>query len=122
MPERMWMVRAGRNAHWGDDLRSEGIVGLGWHEIGDSSRFSSKSAMLADMKRAYPEMGDGTAASGVSQLWRFQREISIGDDVVTYEIGTRLYHIGKIMSDARYEPVSVAELALRRSVDWVGAV
>jgi restriction system protein len=78
--------------------------------------------MLAEMRRAYPEWTEGTAASGVSQLWRFQRELSVGDDVVTYESGTRSYQIGRITSEARYEPGDVEELTLRRSVDWLGAV
>jgi restriction system protein len=122
MPDRMWMVRAGRNARWADVFLSQSVVGLGWHGIGDSTRFSSKSAMLAEMMRAYPDMSEGTAASGVSQLWRFQRELSVGDGVVTYESGTRLYHIGQIASDARYEPSEIEELTLRRSVNWTGAV
>jgi restriction system protein len=118
----MWMVRPGRNGRWIEVFLSQRIVGLGWHAIGDSTRCSSKNAMLAEMKRAYPEMGEGTAASGVSQLWRFQHDLSIGDDVVTYESGTRLYQVGKITSDARYEPGDVEELTLRRSVEWLGAV
>jgi restriction system protein len=122
MSEKMWLVRAGRNARWAEEFISQGVVGLGWHGIGDSTRFSSKAAMLSEMRRAYPEFKEGTAASGASQLWRFQREVSVGDDVVTYEGGTRLYHVGRITSDARYQPNEIAELTLQRSVDWLGAV
>ena len=118
MQGRMWMVRAGRNGRWAEAFLSERVVGLGWEALGDSTRFSTKAAMLSAMMRAYPEKTEGQAASGVSQLWRFQRELSIGDDVVTYESGTRLYHLGKITSEARYVPGEIEELTLRRSVDW----
>lgn len=122
MTQRMWMVRAGRDARWADNFLTEGIVGLGWHGIGDSTRFPTKAAMLAEMRRAYPDRSEGNAASGASQLWRFQRELSIGDDVVTYERGTRLYHLGKITSDARYQYDEIEELTLRRTVTWESAV
>jgi restriction system protein len=118
----MWMVRAGRNGRWADAFLNEGLVGLGWHGVGDPLRFSSKAAMLAEMKRAYPEMSHGQAASGVGQLWRFERELTVGDDVVTYESGTRQYHLGKIRSDARYAPGEIEELTLRRSVDWMTSI
>ena len=122
MTDRMWVVRAGRNARWAEDFISRNVVGLGWHGIGDSTRFSSKAALLAEMRRAYPDVREGTAASGASQLWRFQRELAVGDDVVTYESGTRLYHVGKIASDARYQPNEIEELTLQRAVNWSGAI
>ena len=122
MAQRMWMVRAGRDSRWADHFLSGNVVGLGWHGIGDATRFSSKAALLAEMRRAYPERSKGNAASGASQLWRFQRELSVGDDVVTYERGNRLYHLGKIASDARYQPSEIEELTLQRSVKWMVAV
>jgi restriction system protein len=122
MAQRMWMVRAGRNGRWADAFLSQGVVGLGWHGVGDPTRFSTKAAMLAEMRQAYPTMRHGQAASGVSQLWRFERELAVGDDVVTYESGTRQYHLGKIESSARYEFGEIEELTLRRSVEWISSV
>src|SRR4051794_33998462 len=122
MAQRMWMVRAGRDSRWADNFLSGNVVGLGWHNIGDATRFSSKADLLGEMRRAYPERSEGNAGSGASQLWRFQREICLGDDVVTYERGNRLYHLGRIMSDARYEPNEIEELTLQRSVNWIASV
>lgn len=101
---------------------AQDIVGLGWHGAGDSTRFASKAALLGQMRSAYPEMSDGTAASGASQLWRFQRDLAVGDAVLTYDRGARLYYVGRIASPARYEPGEVEELTLRRSVTWIGQV
>lgn len=114
----MWMVRAGRDGRWTDVFLPEGIVGLGWHGVGDSTSFSSKTDLLAAMKCAYPDMKAGTAASGASQLWRFQRELKSGDHVVTYDRGTRNYHLGMIEGAAVFQPGDIEELTLRRPVLW----
>lgn len=114
----MWMVRAGRNGRWADVFSSERIVGLGWHGVGDSTKYKSKADLQRAMQEAYPDMREGSAASGASQLWRFQHEIKVGDEVVTYDSASRVYLLGKIASDAHFEPGEVEELTLRRRVDW----
>jgi restriction system protein len=113
-----WMVRAGRSGRWIDEFLTRSIVGLGWHGIGDSSAYPSKAKLLEAMRRAYPDRKEGTAASGASQLWRFQKELKIGDRVVTYDSSSRHYHLGIITSEAHYVPDEVEELTLRRNVDW----
>ena len=114
----MWMVRAGRGGRWIEDFLEKSVVGLGWNGAGDTTTASSKDEIFARMRSAYPEMGEGTAASGASQLWRFQREVKLGDDVVTYDAGARQYHLGRIVGDAKYDANEIEELTLSREVEW----
>lgn len=114
----MWMVRAGRGGRWTEDFISKGVVGLGWHDVGDSTGFATKAELGAAMRRAYPEFSGGTANSGASQLWRFRTELKVGDEVITYDAGTRRYYVGIVSSEARYEPGEIEELTLQRAVEW----
>lgn len=118
----MWMIRAGRDGRWTETFVTQGLVGLGWHGVGDSTRFRSKADLTRAMLTAYPGMSEGTAASGSSQLWRFQHEVAIDDYALTYDRGTRVYHVGKITGAASYVPGDVEELTLRRPVKWLGQV
>lgn len=114
----MWMVRAGRNGRWIEDFVSKNVVGLGWHGVGNSLQYASKEEIFDAMRNAYPDMSEGTAASGASQLWRFRNEVAVGDAVVTYDAGAREYYLGKIISDPRYQAGEIEELTLQRSVEW----
>jgi restriction system protein len=71
------------------------------------------------MRQAYPDYSEGTAASGASQLWRFQHELAVGDTVVTYDRSSRQYHLGRIISAAKFDPNEVEELTLQRAVEWL---
>ena len=118
----MWMVRSGREGRWSEDFTSGDFVGLGWHQAGNSIPLLSKAAIFEAVQSAYPTWTEGQAASGASQLWRFKTELAVGDDVITYDSGSRLYHVGKIGSEARYEPGEVEGLTVRRDVHWQAAV
>jgi restriction system protein len=115
----MWMVRSGDGGRYADDARAKGIVGLGWSAIGDPNRFASKVAMVAAVKGAFPEFGEGTVASSASQLWRFKNEVKQGDAVLTFDRGKRIYHLGVIESDPLFDPNEVEELSYQRQVRWL---
>jgi restriction system protein len=115
----VWMVRAGAGGRFADEAREKGIVGLGWKDIGDPNGFSDKQELQMQIARVYPDYTDGQAASAASQLWRFRNEIAVGDDVVTYDSGSRIYHFGRIVSEAKFEATSVEELSFQRSVKWL---
>lgn len=115
----MWMVRSGDGGRYADDARAKGVVGLGWSAIGDPNRFTSKGALIAAIKDAFPEFGEGTAASSASQLWRFRTEVKQGDRVVTFDRGKRIYHLGTIESDPVFASDEVEELSYQRKVSWL---
>ena len=114
----MWMVRSGRGGRWVDDFLTKSLVGLGWHGVGDSTKYQSKSQLIDAMSQAYPEMSLGSASSGASQLWRFQKEVKPGDHVITYDAGSRSYYLGIIEGEVKYVPGEIEELTLQRDVEW----
>lgn len=115
----MWMVRSGDGGRYADDARGKGIVGLGWSDIGDPNTYNSKSALIGAIQVAFPEYGDGTAASSASQLWRFRNEVKQGDQVVTFDRGKRIYHLGVITGPPTFSNEEIEELRYQRSVDWM---
>jgi restriction system protein len=114
----MWMVRSGTGGRYAEEARDKKVVGLGWHGVGDTNAFATKSALIAAIKSAYPEIGSGTAATSANQLWRFRNEIKVGDAVVTYDRGARIYHVGTITGEPVFAPNEIEELSFQRSVEW----
>lgn len=113
----MWMVRSGSGGRWADECRERGIVGLGWEAI-DPNLYGAKVELLEAFRKVHPELSEGQAASGASQLWRFKNELDIGDDVITYDSGSRLYHFGQLASEAKYSAGEIDDLSFHREVDW----
>lgn len=114
----MWMVRSGRGGRYAAERIEQGRVSLGWGAGLDPSKFKSKESIAAKLRDYYPDFTVGQIDSAASQIWRFITELKIGDSVVTYDPETRLYHVGRIASDAQSDPNADEEGQFFRTVDW----
>jgi restriction system protein len=70
------------------------------------------------MHQVWPGASKGKLASSVGQVFRFLNDIQIGDDVITYDPGRRVYLIGTIKSEPRYDEASIPTLPRIRDVEW----
>ncbi|MCD1258009.1 restriction endonuclease [Paenibacillus athensensis] len=93
---KWWMVRAGDYNELIPKWQTQHIASIGWPELGDPAAFSAKEKMMAKANQAYKDEKPGTRLSWVGQVWRFYREIGVGDRVITYSKETREYMIGTV--------------------------
>ncbi len=104
MPDRknMWMVRAGVGASLFDEFKENGVVAIGWREIGDLTNVTSREAIKDLVRRVYPDYKEGRIRIWANQIIRFRFEFKINDYVITYNPERRIYMIGKIIGDYEY--------------------
>jgi len=117
-----WMVRAERNGRLYDVFKDQNVVAIGWHEIGDLSNLCSRQAILAKVREQWPEISLQSAAMAAGQLHRFRSEMKVGDTVVTYDPGRRVYLVGKIVGEYERDPSIDEEDPNIRRVAWEGEV
>ncbi len=118
----MWMVRAGRGAEHVEDFLQKSVVALGWSQIGRLPTMPSKSDLVALLAGAYPDEKDGTHGTWAATLLRFVQEISIGDEVLTYDREKRRYVVGKIASNYEWKPDLIDDMPNVRQVKWTHQV
>jgi restriction system protein len=118
----MWMVRAASGGRLADEFKEQGVVAIGWGDIGDLDQYKDKAAILEAIKKNWPDWATGKRLSSASQLIRFREELSVGDRVITYDSSRRIYHIGTIAGPYKHHPKVVPPLENTRSVQWDGEV
>lgn len=114
---RMWMVRAGEGGYQFDVFKSENIVAIGW-ETGDLSNISTKEDIKKILKEKYPRYSAGRLNITAGQIRKFRSEFEKGDNVVTYDPGRRVYLIGEITSDYKYD-TKISNYFHTRTVKWL---
>jgi len=122
MTKRMWMVRAGRGAESIDDFIEKGVVAIGWDGLGDIPKGATRDDISKKLIAENPTRSKSIVANNAGQLWRYINEIEVGDYVVSYDPGRRVYHVGEIKTNARWAPGEVEELPRVRNVKWHGEV
>ncbi|MDP2856636.1 MAG: hypothetical protein Q8P50_01495, partial [Bacillota bacterium] len=97
----VWVVRGGNYNELASQVKAKGAVAIGWRTVGDVSKITTRDELKAAMEEAEP--GSGTPGS-VGQVFRFAKEIELGDYVLTPEKLTAEIHISRCKGPYRYDP------------------
>lgn len=114
----IWFVRAGRDSVYAEDFIQKQMVAIGWEELGEIDPHVSKEQLTALYQQFLPRHTDGTRQVCVNQIFRFFRNIQVGDQVMTHDRGKQMYYLGDITSEAKWEPLLIPELPRVRTVEW----
>ena len=114
----MWMIRSPRG-RYAEELLEQGIVGLGWREaVPRLDNAETPRDFYAAVRQCSPHLTYLQVVSAGRQLYKFLREIKVGDPVITYDSERRTYHVGVITGDAQTDPNSARGMANFRTVEW----
>lgn len=113
-PPHYWIFSPGIQASKWDEFSSAQIMGLGWDELGDYSRYESREEIRQDLDVE----GLGLQKpNDVRAVWEFQNEMAIGDIIYAKRGRRELVGRGIVTSEASYDS-SRTEFQNIRSVDW----
>lgn len=95
---------------------------IGWSEMGNLTTIESKESLGAVYDQSYDDRSVYAKGQDVGQIWRFIKEMQIGDYVVFAE--SDIFHIGKVISNYYYEEnINEVEQDIdyknNRSVEWI---
>ena len=99
----MWMVGAGHGSVMFQSFIDRGLVAIGWNAAGDLAALQTNDKILEKVREQWPESKPGTQRTSAGLLHRFSKEMKIDDYLITYDQSRRIYAVGKISSDYRFE-------------------
>ena len=99
---RYWLYAAGDGSvNWESDY-DNGIMAIGWHDMGDLMVYSSKEEMRSKMKELYGYRG--SYKNQVLATWQFTNELKPGDIVFVKRGRKQILGRGVVESEYVYEP------------------
>lgn len=114
----IWMIRSGQGGRNAQTRIEAGDIRLGWDFDLDPTKAQSKHELAQSLRRVDHTLTERQADVGASQVWRFLKEVAVGDCVVTYEPESRRYHVGTIESGATFHSEAETDSNLSRRVAW----
>ena len=112
---RYWIYAPGEKAHKWDEFRTEEVLGLGWDELGDLSRYDSKKDLTEELKKA--PKSKGSRKNDSTANWEFSNIMSIGDIVFVKDGRNTILGRGVITSDYYFNNEH-ENFKSRRKVKW----
>lgn len=112
---RYWLYSPGGKARLWDDFYRDGIMGIGWDELGDASQYGSKADIKAVMKQEYGK--DRSYTNDGHVFWQFANEVAVDDIVFAKRGKGAVIGRGVVKSDYIYDE-SRNEYKHIRKVNW----
>jgi restriction system protein len=116
----MWMIR-NSGGQFADEFIEKGLVSVGWDETGPLNELKTREQVIARVNAVWPEYKKMKAITSGSQLDKIVNVIKPKDRVITYDPSKRLYHVGYIDGEYRYEP-NAEEGSHQRPVVWQDSI
>jgi Cdc6-like AAA superfamily ATPase len=113
---KYWLYAPGENANMWEDFHKNGIMGLGWDELGDLTQYSTKEEIATRLKELYE--GDTSKANDATANVDFRSSISVGDIVIAKKGRNAYLGYGIVTSDYYFDD-SVPHYKHKRNVNWV---
>jgi restriction system protein len=115
------MIRAKEGGKLFDLFKEKALVAIGWTDVGSLQKLITREAIAASVANTWPEWHPQKVSMSAGQLFRFRSEIQVGDHVVTYDPSRRIYLLGTISGDYRYDMIA-EDTGNVRPVQWNGEV
>ena len=101
------------------DLIGGAFISIGWEELGDLSQIPiDREDLKHRLATTFPSAKPGAIPVWAGLLWRFIKEMQVGDYVISPRKSDRTLSFGKIDSDFYVEP-GVDLHPNRRRVQWI---
>ncbi len=118
---RYWIYAPGESSRKWDEFYSQGIMGIGWDELGDLKQYPSKDAMKAKMKEVYG--GEVSYNNSAHATWQFANEMQPGDIVFAKKGMYKIIGRGIVQSDyffdaSRDEYQHIHEIKWTHNGEW----
>jgi 5-methylcytosine-specific restriction protein B len=113
---RVWLIAPGDNAFLWDEFYENGIVGIGWDELGDLRNFKAKEEIVIKLKELYDP--DSSQVNNSLACFQFANTMKEGDIVITKKGTSKYLGWGIISSDYYFDKTREIYKHLRK-VNWV---
>ncbi|SFQ38103.1 5-methylcytosine-specific restriction enzyme B [Lachnospiraceae bacterium XBB1006] len=112
---RFWMYAAGENSRYWDEFYENGIMAIGWDNLGNLLEYADRTEMIAalqdknDSEKSFKNISLAT--------WQFSREIKVGDIVYVKRGQSKIVGRGIVQSDYIYDASRTGYKNIRK-VEW----
>lgn len=114
--KKYWLYAPGENASMWDEFVQDGVMGLGWDELGNLNDYTSKE----DIATRLQELGDSNSSKANDAManFDFKETINIGDVIIAKKGRSAYLGYGIVTSNYYYEE-SVPLYKHKRKVNWI---
>ena len=111
-----WIFAPGEGASMWEEFSSKGIMGLGWHDLGDLKAYANQGEITNKLRALYG--GTSSYKNSAHAVWQFVSELKPGDIIFVKRGRTAILGRGVVESDYEYDTTPGNQYPNVRKVKW----
>src|SRR5215469_1123788 len=112
-----WGIHAGKTGDAESLFEKKNVVAIGWEQMGDLSGLKTREDFKKKYEQTYPGVKPGAIPVSAGQLYRFVRELKIGDIVIFPLKREADIWLGRVTGEYKYS--ASESYPNLRSVEWL---
>ena len=112
---RYWLYAPGEGASMWDDFYSRGVMGLGWHELGNLADYETKEDVRLRLKEI--RGGGSSQKNAAHAVWQFAHDVKPGDIVFAKQGRAKILGRGIVTGGYAYDAEN-GDYPNLREVTW----
>src|SRR5690625_2711321 len=112
---KYWLYSPGSQAAMWDEFYDQGIMAIGWDELGDLRQYNSKKEIAEKLQKVFDT--ESSKSNDAAANWEFYKEISKGDVIIAKKNRSDYIGYGIVTSDYFYDEER-SHFKKCRNVDW----
>ena len=113
---RYWLCSPGKNASKWDYYSTNGLIGIGWGELGDIDQYKDQASIIKKLQEI--SHSDNSFKMDSLATWQFAKEMKTGDIIYAKKGLHKIVGRGVITSDYKYDSDVEDNYKNIRSVKW----
>lgn len=114
---RYWVYSPGENAYKWPEYSKNGVMGIGWGQLGNLSDYDTHSEMVEKMQEIFDS--NRSFKNDSLATWQFVHDISLGDIIYAKKGQSKLVGRGIVTSDYYYDANVKDDYKNFRKVEWI---
>jgi len=114
-----WGIHAGKTGDAESLFEKQSVIAIGWDEMKDLSPLKTREDFKKKYAEIYHNVKPGAIPVNAGQLYRFVREMKIGDMVIFPLKRSPEIWLGRVKSEYKYDPGVEEGYPNLRSVEWL---
>jgi len=110
-----WLYAPAENASLWEECYKQGIMTLGWDELGNLEQYSDKASIVKELQEIYNT--SSSKKNDATANYEFKKGISIGDVIIVKKGRSKLLGYGIVTSDYYFNDNRAKHKSCRK-VDW----
>lgn len=116
---KIWGIHAGQLGEVDSLFRDKSLIAIGWHNMGDLSKFKVREEYKTEYSKVYPNSKAGAIPTNAGQLFRFVHEMKEGDLVIYPSRTMRRIWLGRVTGPYTHRPEIDSKYPNHRKVEWL---